>query len=149
MARGRLLAAHVAAAQLAGETPNYCIGARTDGVVCNKRIPIDALYCAQHMNSPETHRDKVLFYGYLARPMRTELVRRAFHSNNDAVALTALKLLLDGVERYAEPEQTIEEDLTVLSHDQLLVRAKQLVARLEQPQDDPPAAEPYAPGTGV
>jgi len=87
------------------------------------------------MNSPESHRDKVLFYGYLARPVRTELVRRAFHSDNDAVALAALKMLLDGVEKYSESEQTAPEDLSVFTQAQLLARAKQLVDRLEHPVD--------------
>ena len=42
------------------------------------------------------------------------------------------QLLLDGVEKYSlQPEQP--EDLTVVTREQLLARAKQLVARLEQP----------------
>jgi hypothetical protein len=135
MARGRLLQAHVTAAEMVVEKPNYCINARADGVVCNKRIASDQLYCPVHMNSPESYRDKVLFYGYLARPVRTEVVRRAFHGDNPLVSQRNLELLLDGVEKYASPDQTTLEDLGVLTNNQLLARAKKLVARLEQPDD--------------
>ena len=143
MARGKLLPAHITANN-ERDRPNFCIGARADGVVCNKRIPIDALYCPLHMNSPESYRDKVLYYSYLARPVRTEMVRRAFHSDNEAIAFTALKYLSDNVEKYAVHEEIIVDDLTALTRTQLLARAKELVTRLEQAKDLDGALQPEA-----
>src|SRR5262249_31208139 len=106
-----------------------CIGARADGLPCNRVIGDDEIYCQHHMNMPETHRDKVLFYGYLARPVRTELVRKIY-SANDLVGLAAIKEVMAGIEKYA-PKEEPPEDLSLLSQAELLRRAKELVRRLE------------------
>ena len=127
MARGPLLSAQMPEVQ----SPHRCMAwsAKRRGP-CDRVTAGEDRYCAQHLRLPETREDKVLFYGLLARPVRTELIRKMY-SSNEVVALTAIKLLLDGVEKYAGEEDCQPDELTVLSTEQLLARAREVTARLE------------------